>query len=79
LISFLYIYYKKGTEKKTYETIDIKFLADIIENYSPSNNIDEGLQEYGYFSEGYCFKIILATPKDESYVICCDEKVISIV
>lgn len=40
--------------------------------------MEEGLLEYGFFSEGYCFRINLSPPKDESYVLCTDDEVIFI-
>jgi hypothetical protein len=43
----------------------------------PKNNLD-GVQDFGTFAEGSCFKIVTMSPSNKVWVICTDTEVNSI-
>lgn len=59
--------------RKTYEIINISALLEVPEIGGFPKGY--GIEDYGNFSEGACFKLNLQTYKAEVYVVCCKDKV----
>ena len=60
--------------QQTYDIINIENLGNVYEIGSfPKGG---GIEEFGNFAEGFCFKLNVITYPAETFVICCDDKVI---
>jgi hypothetical protein len=69
--------------QKTYDVLNIDAILPVVETrgFSQKSNGEKGekgekdkngIQDFGNFSEGFCFKILSSTPKVETWVICSD-------
>ena len=59
--------------QKTFDVINVESLADIPEMGGfPKGG---GIEDFGNFSEGFCFKLNTIFPRAEVYVMCCKDAV----
>jgi hypothetical protein len=63
--------------QKTYDVLNIDGILPVVETrgFSDKSNGEQnknGIQDFGNFSEGFCFKILNSKPKLETWVICSD-------
>jgi len=62
---------------KTYDILNIEYIKPVQENSGlgargPNKNNQNGIQDFGNFSEGFCLKVLTSKPKTETWVICAD-------
>ncbi len=59
---------------KTYDSLNFENLRNVFEiDGFPKGN---GIEDFGNFSEGFCFKLNMLPQTLETYVICCENRVI---
>ena len=65
--------------QKTYDVLNIEGILPVMETRgfgekSQSGSNKNGIQDFGNFSEGFCFKVLNSRPRAETWVVCADSE-----